>query len=181
MKGSDTCILGREKMFDRSRPVTGGAGGAPGNPGLAGPAGVAGDPGPPGTGGDPGTPGTPGSDGGPGDPGGVGSPGDPGPPGPEGPPGSKEAIVTTEDGTYAFACVESNEVWFLHVAPINKPVSDRFLSAVEPSSLVSFLSEYNSHRMVLGIRKGFAKWDNPDRTIEQRDQNTNFWDSSYER
>jgi hypothetical protein len=86
--------------------------------------------------------------------------------------------VKTKEGIYGFSCVESNRVWFFQIVPMGQPATDRFLSAIDQKSVISFVSEFNSHRLIFGIRKGFEEYDNPDRTATQMLTNNTFWNQA---
>lgn len=149
-----------------------------GVPGVKGTAGATGATGAAGTNGTNGTPGSDGTTGPPGTDGTPGTPGSDGTPGSPGTPGSKEAVVSTKEGTYAFACVESNQVWFSCITRMSEKLPERFLAAIERSTMISFASEFGSHRITYALRKGFINWNSPDRTEAQKVTNDAFWEKA---
>ena len=170
-RGSNARSLGTEYSGEYvSVGIVGPTVGVPGPTGPAGAPGAAGAPGPTGPTGATGGPGPGGPDGQPGEPGPIGPDG---PEGPIGPPGPKDSIVTTELGTYAFACTEGTRPWFIDVVPHGLMPSERFLAAVEERGIVRFPGL--SHDLVMGIRRGFADWVNPSKTEEQKQRADHFW------
>lgn len=161
--------------------VRGQGSGQTGQRGRAGSDGSSGLPGLPGSDGSNGLPGLPGSDGLPGSNGLDGTPGTDGLPGADGlpgPPGSKEAIVTTDLGTYAFACVESDRVWFMQMRGLEEPPTAKFLAAVEEETLDWWVTE-GGLRIFIAVRKGFMEWVSPARTEAQRRANVRFWGQAF--
>lgn len=124
--------------------------------------------------GQPGQPGNPGNNGTNGEPGEPGTPGADGMPGPPGPPGEKLAIVKTELGIYAFACMEGTGVWFYDVVDRGEPAHPRFLEATEGDEL-RFLTSDGKKELVMRTRKGYMGWNMPDRTQAQMDANNHNW------
>lgn len=124
--------------------------------------------------GQPGQPGANGENGIPGTDGEPGSPGADGMPGPPGPPGEKLAIVKTDLGIYAFACMEGTGVWFYDVVERGEPAHPRFLEATEGDEL-RFLTSDGKKELVMRTRKGYMGWNMPDRTQTQMDANNHNW------
>lgn len=156
--------------------------GMPGTPGATGPTGSPGDPGPPGDpGGPPGPPGPPGNDGSPGPTGPTGPPGPPGEPGPQGgmgdpgPPGPKDSIIKNHLGIYAFACAEATQPLFFEIRSRGQKPTAKFLAAVEKSTLVRFKSSNGKKELVFGVRKGYKKWVNPKKTVNEMIRANAFW------
>lgn len=84
------------------------------------------------------------------------------------------------EGSYAFACAESDQVWFFQIIGMNERPTRRFLAAIENQTMVSFINEHKTQRLVFGIRKGFATWKNPDRSELQVQRNREFWNSAHQ-
>lgn len=112
-------------------------------------------------------------------PGPTGAEGPTGPMGPSGPPGptgSKEAIVETDAGIYAFACMEGTGVWFFELVKTGQSVSQKFLAAVEGEQY-RFRSADGMNEIVMAVRKGFLDWNMPSRTKRQMIANNHNWNN----
>jgi hypothetical protein len=105
----------------------------------------------------------------------VGATGSVGPQGPTGPAG-KEAVVETEMGIYAFACIEGTGVWFIELVGRGESVSNKFLAATEGRQY-RFVSSDGESEIVMATRKGFLGWNMPARTKEQMQANNHNWNN----
>lgn len=100
--------------------------------------------------------------------------GTPGEAGPPGEPGPKDSIVTTDLGTYAFACAEGARPWFLDIVPVNTPPRAKFEAATVGEPL-RFRSKDGQFDLLVAVRSDFAEWDMPEKTMKQKQRADAFW------